>query len=795
MLEPGTTLHRGYAIDRVLGKGGMGIVYLAHQTALGNRRVALKEIIIPELDPAIRAELIAQFKREAAILGAIEHPNLVDVKDCFEENGAHFMVMAFIDGETLEQVLNRLGHPLPVDTALNWADQLCGVLTALHENAPPVIVRDLKPANVMVEPSGRIRLIDFGIAREARPDGTKTSTLLKGAGSVGFAPLEQFGGEGTDARSDIYALGATLYTLLTRTIPPWSMHLATGEATLRPPSAINPLVPPVVDDLVMRMMALRRDQRFASARDARAALAHVGAVLRGHLPHPGAQSQPSPPAEAQARAAFPGASQPSHPASSQPASTAAPLSPPSPATPPTRMGQLVGGLIAVGLAAVVALQTPLGKKLTTLSPSSWMARPAASTAPTPTSPPSSDATGLPGAPPPPEPKTALRACEENLATLGNAMTRYSNEHGGRLPQSLQDLTPHYLARLPTCPAASEQPYSLSSNAAPAAYTVTCEGWSHKDAHIARRLPLLSTASGAPKVIDRDPALDLTPATPEQFFTRGLARYNLGEYEPAREDLQRAVDAVPTWSEAWTMLGAVLSEQKRHSEAVTAYSRAIAIVPSVDAYVGRGLSNNELADYPRALQDFTEADKLHPNDPDVLENVAFTQYKMGSFAEAVNTSNAILSHSLTSSNAYVCRYWCALCVGNGAGAAADAQSFLTHAGWRSYQSPYSVIIGSLGYTLDKHPSEATALLQTGLDRLSHDWPYPCVQHLAGQLDETALLNAATDVEKQTEARCYIGLKAAIEGRTSDARKSLEWVRDNGYKPFFEYRAALAWLARL
>ncbi|NDD31139.1 MAG: serine/threonine protein kinase, partial [Proteobacteria bacterium] len=96
MLEPGTTLHRGYAIDRVLGKGGMGIVYLAHQTALGNRRVALKEIIIPELDPAIRAELIAQFKREAAILGAIEHPNLVDVKDCFEENGAHFMVMAFI---------------------------------------------------------------------------------------------------------------------------------------------------------------------------------------------------------------------------------------------------------------------------------------------------------------------------------------------------------------------------------------------------------------------------------------------------------------------------------------------------------------------------------------------------------------------------------------------------------------------------------------------------------------------------------------------------------------------------
>jgi serine/threonine-protein kinase len=272
VLQPGDELKRGYHIERILGQGGMGAVYLARHASLG-RRVAIKETVIAVDDPSDREAVMASFRREAEILASLEHPNLVDVKDYFEEGGSHFLVMSYIDGATLEEIASQAPQPLAVRQVLEWADPICDVLAYLHEHAPPILIRDLKPSNVMVDVKGRVKLIDFGIAR-IQEAGQQTVTFLKGAGTVGFAPVEQFGGSSTDTRSDIYALGATLYCLLTRSLPPWSMQIATGEAALLPPSRLNPSIPPALDAVLLKAMSLRREDRFQSVSEMRLALRH-----------------------------------------------------------------------------------------------------------------------------------------------------------------------------------------------------------------------------------------------------------------------------------------------------------------------------------------------------------------------------------------------------------------------------------------------------------------------------------------------------------------------------------------
>jgi serine/threonine-protein kinase len=268
MLEPGTTLQRGYVIEKVLGRGGMGAVYLARQASLGGRRVAIKEIVIPTQSPEERDQAVAQFQKEAEILASLEHPGLVDVKDYFEENGSQYLVMAFIDGSTLEEVCRPApADPPPVAQVVDWMLAVCDVLAYLHEHEPPVIVRDLKPSNVMLDANGRIRVIDFGIAR-VFDDVSHTSTFLKGAGTVGFAPIEQHGGGTTDPRSDVYGLGATTYRLLTGMIAPGAVALVTGEATLTPPSVLNPRVTPPLEAVVLRMMSARKEDRYPTSRAA-----------------------------------------------------------------------------------------------------------------------------------------------------------------------------------------------------------------------------------------------------------------------------------------------------------------------------------------------------------------------------------------------------------------------------------------------------------------------------------------------------------------------------------------------
>ncbi len=260
MLEAGTVLQGRYVVEQVLGQGGMGAVYLGRQAALAGKRVAIKEMVVPVADEAERVRALRQFQTEANLVAQLDHPGLVEVLDYFQHAANHYLVMSYVDGVTLADVLKRCER-VPVALILDWALQICDVLGYLHTRPEPIIFRDLKPANIMLDVHGRIRLIDFGIARMAAPDMT-TTTFIKGAGTPGFAPVEQYGGAPTDARSDVYALGATLYSLLTRRLPPVSVNLLSGDDRLVQPCALNADIPAALETVVLRMMALRKDERY-----------------------------------------------------------------------------------------------------------------------------------------------------------------------------------------------------------------------------------------------------------------------------------------------------------------------------------------------------------------------------------------------------------------------------------------------------------------------------------------------------------------------------------------------------
>ncbi len=206
-------LKERYRILEPIGKGGFGAVYKAADTLFAYRLVAVKEMGQSHLSPQEMVEAIEAFKREAHLLAGLQHPNIPAIHDYFGEAGHWYLVMDFIEGETLEEHLDRSrGKYLPVEEVLKIGIQLCTVLGYLHTRQPPIIFRDLKPANILLTPSGQIYLIDFGIARHFKPGQSKDTVAF---GSPGYAPPEQYGKTQTTPRADIYALGATLHQLLT----------------------------------------------------------------------------------------------------------------------------------------------------------------------------------------------------------------------------------------------------------------------------------------------------------------------------------------------------------------------------------------------------------------------------------------------------------------------------------------------------------------------------------------------------------------------------------------------------
>lgn len=274
MLVAGTVLQGRYEISGVLGQGGMGVVYLATDNRLGNLTVAVKEMDAAQVAPADRQWTIDAFRHEAQILARLNHPGIARVMDYFSQGDYSYLVMEHVAGETLAAALTRAPRGFDERQALAWAGALAGVLDYLHRQNPPIIFRDLKPGNVMVQPDGALKLIDFGIARLFKPGQTHDTVVL---GTPGYAAPEQYGHGQCDARSDVYALGVVAHQLLTGYDP------AQSPMRLPPLRQLRPDVSPQTEAAVAQALQLNPDLRFGSTPAFARAL---GAPLSGALPPP-----------------------------------------------------------------------------------------------------------------------------------------------------------------------------------------------------------------------------------------------------------------------------------------------------------------------------------------------------------------------------------------------------------------------------------------------------------------------------------------------------------------------------
>ena len=254
-LQPGTILENRYRVDSLLGQGGMGAVYRAWHERL-EQWVAIKE------NSLVTPEARAQFEREAKVLARLHHTNLPNVIDHFVTTDcAQYLVMTFVEGVNLAELLAARGKQSPADVMV-WLGQVCDALTYLHSQNPPIIHRDIKPQNIKITPDGHVFLVDFGLSKVGS---TYQSTLSGALGATpGYAPLEQYGSAHTDQRSDVYALTATLYAMLTGETPPESVKRAVGTAKLTPPRAMNLTVSPALERALLHGLETQPTNRPAS---------------------------------------------------------------------------------------------------------------------------------------------------------------------------------------------------------------------------------------------------------------------------------------------------------------------------------------------------------------------------------------------------------------------------------------------------------------------------------------------------------------------------------------------------
>lgn len=261
----GEVISGRYKVLRLIAEGGFGAVYLAQDNRLGNKEVALKEGF--DRTPAAQE----QFRLEAQLLANLQHVGLPRVTDYFiEPDGRQFLVMDYIAGQDLDQMVIDLGHPLPERQAAALLAQVSEAVAYLHTRRPqPIIHRDIKPANIKITPQGHAVLVDFGIAKLYHP--MKGTAKVAKAVTKHYSPPEQHISK-TDTRSDVYSLGATLYFATCLSLPPDAMDRLNQGAALTPPTRSNPSVSPVMESVILKCLELNPDDRFANANRVAAAL-------------------------------------------------------------------------------------------------------------------------------------------------------------------------------------------------------------------------------------------------------------------------------------------------------------------------------------------------------------------------------------------------------------------------------------------------------------------------------------------------------------------------------------------
>src|SRR5688572_30625708 len=273
-LSQNTLIENRYLIVHLIGKGGMGEVYLAVDQRLGSA-VALKRTYF-----AGDEALAGAFEREARTLARMRHPVLPKVSDHFGEGEEQFLVMEHIAGDDLAKRLELAQKPFPVSWVMFWADQLLDALSYLHSHEPAIIHRDIKPQNLKLTDENHIILLDFGLSKT-----TTGQTNISSTGSTGsvvgytphYAPMEQIRGIGTNPRSDLYSLSATLYQLMTNVVPADALTRADAMLNelrdpIEPPHKLNPEIPSAVSEVILKGMEVSQEKRFPNARDMQKAL-------------------------------------------------------------------------------------------------------------------------------------------------------------------------------------------------------------------------------------------------------------------------------------------------------------------------------------------------------------------------------------------------------------------------------------------------------------------------------------------------------------------------------------------
>lgn len=291
-LKTDDVLNGRYRIRERIGQGGMGNIYLADDLRLEGRRCALKEV---EHDRAVPANLLKearqQFRREATVLARLDHPNLPKVSDFFAVGPRDYLVMDFIPGKDLRaQMLEAKKNNtfLSEHKVLAWSYQLADALSYLHLQDPPLVHRDVKPSNLKITPTNMLKLVDFGLVKALVPD-EMTITVIQGRGTALYTPLEQYGGDGlhTDARSDIYAFGCTLYHLLTNTPPVDARQRFLQPESQPAPRAINSSISPRTEKAILWAMSLHPNDRPANVEEFRTYLMGTRDLPTRPVPQPG----------------------------------------------------------------------------------------------------------------------------------------------------------------------------------------------------------------------------------------------------------------------------------------------------------------------------------------------------------------------------------------------------------------------------------------------------------------------------------------------------------------------------
>jgi basic membrane protein A len=345
-LYDGQVLNQRYQIVRLLGQGGFGAVYQAWDLNL-KVPCAVKENF--ETNPSA----MRQFEREASMLAALRHPNLPRVTDHFIIEGqGQYLVMDYIEGEDLRTILEQNGEPLPENQVIGWLVEICDALCYLHAQAVPVIHRDIKPANIKITSAGKALLVDFGIAKAYSSESRTTQGAR--AFTPGYSPFEQYGEAATDARSDIYALGATAYAVLTGQAPTESIARMAG-ALLPQPRQLNPAISPQTERIILKALEVMPDKRFQSALEFKQALGEKQGAEQTFMVSPAYSKSnvQTLPATQVTPASETVSVMPGKPKTGPPPKAASPIK-------LMGIGAGIGGLILVGLVALAGLAYALG---------------------------------------------------------------------------------------------------------------------------------------------------------------------------------------------------------------------------------------------------------------------------------------------------------------------------------------------------------------------------------------------------------------------------------------------------